>query len=413
MFVAAAVAVVAVQVPETVTCHLLVVPGQGTDPVRVPHDGFVTAVRVRETEAVREGDVLFAIRVDTVGDRAGELRSVTVQLEGARESLANAARRYERQRLADADEEQRLVLHGDALARRAEGMTGVQAIKRRENTTALEMVREQIGSLTREEGFRQKARAFALEEIERGTRLNRSNMISIHEYSSLKLEAEKSGFELERVVRELSTARFKSLQLKAEQEGQEAEWNLKMEQLEADRKENASALAKLRHQAGVAESEYEEQRRALHEQMAKSSARIAALTGQLGQSTADQVLVKAPYAGIVLRLRVRSSGSFVRSGDVLCELAGTKGKVVAELTVPENGVGRVRPRPGGEAPLRRLPLRARSGARYGRVRVGEPGKRRQGRRRGGRHQGRGPGGRHQDRRPGLPGSSTWTRRRSW
>ena len=86
-----------------------------------------------------------------------------------------------------------------------------------------------------------------------------------------------------------------------------------MEQLEADRKENAAALTRLRHQAGVAEGECDEQRRALHEQMATSSARIAALTGQLGQSTADQVLVRAPDAGIVLRLRVplpgRSSGA--------------------------------------------------------------------------------------------------------
>ena len=54
-------------------------------------------------------------------------------------------------------------------------------------------------------------------------------------------------------------------------------------------------------------------------------------------------MVAAPCAGTVLKLAVRSRGAVVQEGDVLAEVACGGERLQAELTLPQEGIGLVRP----------------------------------------------------------------------
>ena len=82
-------------------------------------------------------------------------------------------------------------------------------------------------------------------------------------------------------------------------------------------------------------------RRSLIETRAKACIRIAALRRELERSRDNEVSVPAPCPGTILRLQTKGNGSFVRTGDVLCELAPAGTGLQAELHVPPAGIGRI------------------------------------------------------------------------
>jgi multidrug efflux pump subunit AcrA (membrane-fusion protein) len=54
------------------------------------------------------------------------------------------------------------------------------------------------------------------------------------------------------------------------------------------------------------------------------------------------MLIRASCDGTVLRLRVTAGGAVVQNGDVLGDLVCSDEKLQAELSVPQNGVGRIK-----------------------------------------------------------------------
>jgi multidrug efflux pump subunit AcrA (membrane-fusion protein) len=58
--------------------------------------------------------------------------------------------------------------------------------------------------------------------------------------------------------------------------------------------------------------------------------------------TEQGLVVSAPCAGTVLRLRVGSPGAIVREGEILSELACAGHRLEAEFTLPQSGVPMVR-----------------------------------------------------------------------
>jgi membrane fusion protein len=84
----------------------------------------------------------------------------------------------------------------------------------------------------------------------------------------------------------------------------------------------------------------------------------------LVHSESNELSVPAPCAGAILRLRVKSPGAFVPEGEVLCELACAGERLQAELTVPQSGVGRLKPGQGVKLLYDAFPYQ-RYGVRYG------------------------------------------------
>jgi multidrug efflux pump subunit AcrA (membrane-fusion protein) len=128
VFASALVAAVAIRVPEVVSGPFTLVPIHGTDPVRASHNGRVVEVRTAEGSVVQRDAPIFVMQSEPVADRAAELETLRAQLRGARESGANAALQYDRQRRADLEEEGRLKA-------RLENLTRIVELKRQQLAT--------------------------------------------------------------------------------------------------------------------------------------------------------------------------------------------------------------------------------------------------------------------------------------
>lgn len=136
-FIAGALALVLVRVPETVAAPFVLAAERGADPVRTLHDGVVTSVRAGEAQTVDSGAVLFTISSEQVGDRAAERASLGASLSGGEARLANERQQYESQRRADEEELGRLQARLDAVASQT-------VLKERQAATAREIaVRQQ------------------------------------------------------------------------------------------------------------------------------------------------------------------------------------------------------------------------------------------------------------------------------
>jgi multidrug efflux pump subunit AcrA (membrane-fusion protein) len=371
LFAFAAVGSALIRLPETVVCPFVLVPREGLDPVRASSDGFVVDVRVADAQGVEKDQQLFVIRSDAMADRSGELQALQVQLTGAQGSLANATKKYATQRLADEEEERKLKARAAHLSSKSAGTRAIQKLQREIAQTGLAIAGYAVDSIKEEITLKDRARAFAQQTLGKATKLYDANAMSELEYFQIRLEAERNNVAVHQSSRELEAAKFKMDQLKSQLESQNAESKLALEQLAIDSKENEAALAKLLRQMQIAEGDHVELERSLGETMDKSRLRIAVLTKELVGSQAGEVSVTAPRAGTVLRLRVKGSGAFVRTGDVLCELAGAAAQLQAELIVPQSRMGRITAGQRVRLLYDAFPFQ-RYGIRYGSVRWASP-----------------------------------------
>jgi membrane fusion protein len=120
LFVVAIVALFVVRVPETVTANFVLAPVRDADPIKALHPGIVSQVNVVEAQVVREGDLLFVVASELVGDRMSERRTIDARLAGGNNRQANEKVKYENQQRADEQERQRLEQRLAALQRQAE-----------------------------------------------------------------------------------------------------------------------------------------------------------------------------------------------------------------------------------------------------------------------------------------------------
>jgi HlyD family secretion protein len=339
----AAVGSVVIQLPETVASPFVLAPQDGTDPVRAPRDGLIQAVHATDTQSVYKGEVLFLLRSEVTGNRAGELAALQVQLDGARESLENAKKKRAKERRAEEEEVQRLQTRIAHLTRKRQGTAAAQALQRQTVEIDLRLGRERLEHLTQEVRFKQRVRALARDSLARGAKLRQSNALSELDYLNLQLDVDRATLEQEQSQRELKSAGLREGQLQAQLDTQKAEFQLVLDQLQTERHEAEAALAKLRLQIEAAKNDYAELERSQKEAMQRNGIRVVALQRELDTSTGDLVQLMAPCAGTVVRLRVKAGGTFVRAGDILCELAAADDPLQAELAVPPSGVGRLQP----------------------------------------------------------------------
>ena len=307
IFAAAAVAVLIVRVPETVIAHFVLVPRTGTDPVRAPRRGQVTAVRVQEGDTVARGAPLVAVRSDPVSDLSAELTTLRAQLRGAAESEQNTRAAYVSHR--SADEQSRVMLEA------------------------------QLASLDRSITIKKRQRQLSEDLAASFKKGYDRGLISGDDYTARELEAQRV----------------------AEDESH----------TEGDRAQTAASIEKLRSDSAASEAEYRENLRRLAQDQEQARIRIAAVTQQLTQSAGSEQVIVSPCTGTVLRLSVRASGAVVGDGESLAEVACSDQRLEAELTVPQAGIGRIRPGQPVKLLYDAFPYQ-RFGVRRGRIRWVSP-----------------------------------------
>jgi membrane fusion protein len=371
VFVVAALGSVVIRLPETVVCSFVLVPREGLDPVRASSDGVVIAVRVADAQAVAKGQELFVISSDSTADRSGELSTLQLQIAGAKSGLVNARKKYDGERLSADLEAARLKTRGAYLKRKTASTQLLQQTQEQITRADLNIAEAVVASIKEEITLKERASAHAKRTLEKAVKLYADHSMSELEYFQVQLEAERANVAVRQIQRELEAARLKVSQLKGQNTTQKMEGQMALEQLANESQENATALARLGRQQQVAEAAYAELGRTLQETIDKNRVRLEVLQKELDQSQGGEVVVTAPRAGSMLRLRTKSAGTFVRSGEVLCELAGEGDRLQAELTVPQSGMGLIAPEQRVRLLYDAFPYQ-RYGIRYGTVRWTSP-----------------------------------------
>lgn len=362
---------IVVTLPETVSGPFVLVPLQGTDPIRAARGGTVTAVRVREGQAVARGDPMFVIRSSSVGDRAAELGGLETQLLGGPEERRNARQKYESQRRSDEEENDRLERRAAHLSRKLEENRAIRAVRQERFRADLEIQRNTIDITLKETEFKRTEYALARELAERFERYHKEGAISWLDYKNRELEMTKLGVEVQQLERSLETARLRLNQLGAEQETWEKEWRLGVADLEAEGRELRTSLEQLHQAKAGRDAEYREVERRLTEEASKARIRAGALRDDLGGSRGGDLSLPAPCGGTLLRLTIKSAGAVVQEGEFLGELACAGERLQAEVLAPQSGVGLIKPGQPVKLLYDAFPYQ-RYGMRYGTIRWVSP-----------------------------------------
>jgi membrane fusion protein len=303
LFVIGATAAVVVRVPERVSGTFVLVPVRGTDPLRAAREGVIAEVRATEGSSVATGTPLFVIRSEPVGDRSATLRTLETQIAGSGAALANAERQYASGRSADEAELHRL--------------------------------ESRLAYLSRAIASKGKQRALA-DDV--ATKLHTGyarGVVSGTEYTIQQLAAEQLGADVASA--------------------------------ESDQADTRQMLVKLRSEMEARRVQYVE----LARQLAASTEAVRIQAAALGADTANRsgglLAVRAPCAGTVLQLRVRSPGAVVQAGETLGEIACARAPLQADLQITQEGLALVRPGQGVKLMYDAFPYQ-RFGARGGTVR---------------------------------------------
>ncbi|HMV48258.1 MAG TPA: HlyD family efflux transporter periplasmic adaptor subunit [Blastocatellia bacterium] len=277
-FVLGAIASVAITMPEKVTAQFVLVPVRGADPVKATRSGVVAEVLTAEGRTVAKGDVIVTLKSDSAGDRTAEMQTVQTRLAGAGESAVNARARNEQQRLADEQEIRRL---GD----RVKHLDTLIAAKRKQ----LALTKQMTDSFEK---------------------LYREGIASQAQLIAKQIEDSELSADIERLV--------------------------------ADQNDTRAELEKWRLEMSARQTEFRENERKFKEETKTNEIRAGALQAALVNTDGNQVRLIAPCSGTILKLRVKDGGAVVNEGETVAELACGGEQLVAELTVPEAGIGKLK-----------------------------------------------------------------------
>jgi membrane fusion protein len=302
MTVLLVLAALVVHVPETVTGRFTLVPVNGTDPVRTLKEGIVIDVRVRESDTVSQGAPLFVLRSSAALERGTERRTLETT------SRVNA---------------ERLVI-----------LRTERAVRDRADEAELERLHGRIGFLERQ--IKSKERRLAL----------------LREIADSSRDGAARG----------ALARFEASRLELDYRTLEEELSAANNELAESRED----ISRVQREQRLRELEFDQARRTLEESLETQGIRLSSLRSDLVDITDSGVVLKAPCAGTVLRLRVNAPGAVVREGDMLGELACRGEKLQAELALPQNGVPLVQPGQGVKLKFDAFPYQ-RYGVRFGEV----------------------------------------------
>jgi len=366
LVIAAVIGAVVIHVPETVSSPFLLVPGRGVDPIRAARAGRVTEVRVDEGATVTKGQTLFVIRSAAVGDQSAEMAALETQLRGATSARANARDKHESQQRAAEEEARRLAERRTHFTERMDNHRAVRQSREAKYQTSLRIAESEVVSARAEMEFKRQHLAVAREIGARYKKGYENSYLSWQEYMRAALDATKLAVDLEQLQRQLEIAVLKIAQLRAEHETEETEWKITMAQLETEQKDVKAATEKLRHESHARMAEHRELDRRLLEDTEKATIRTTAVRGALGDAQGDRFSVLAPCAGPVLRLAVKRQDAVVQEGDVLSELVCSGERLEAELHLPPNGIGKVKPGQGVKLRYEAFPYE-RYGVRYATV----------------------------------------------
>lgn len=111
--------------------------------------------------------------------------------------------------------------------------------------------------------------------------------------------------------------------------------------LEGDREQTLAARARLRFDTEARSADLRDRLRRLDLETRDASSRLTALRAA-GASSGATLAITSPCRGTLLHASIQRVGAVVQQGEALADIACAGGRVRAEVTLPSNGIARVR-----------------------------------------------------------------------
>lgn len=321
----AALVIVFVPFPESVTSPFVLKPTTGLEPLQAPRNGIIEQVYVTDGSTVKTGDALFVLRSDELRTLASEQTDLRREIAVNRAGLARLQAEAVTHRLVDPlalAELEQLRNHTDAALSTPDavaGLTSASALQDEEYRLQLANAKQRVARLRASLPLAEQQLATAR------TLLDRLEQAYNNKRSATELEVIRQRYEYQQAQLELQRLPF---------ELQEAETDL-AELKNAHRLAiNAAVLATVNRAAEI---------RQLELAIAAGEERLAALDQELTHATGDRLTVVAQRDGVISDLTVRQSGAVVERGSMLCQLAQPGADIQAELQLPEKAVGLLHP----------------------------------------------------------------------
>lgn len=323
----AALVIVLVPFPESVTSPFVLKPTAGMEPMQAPRDSIIEEVLVTDGSSVEAGTVLFVLRSDELRKLATERTDLRREIAGNQAKLARLQAEAVAHRLVDpaalAELERLRVYTATALTTdpgtALTDFTSVNALQDEEFRLKLANAEQRVARLRALLPLARQQLATARELLDKLERAyNNKRSATELEVIRQRYEYQQAQLELQRVPFELKEAEAELAALKTSQ------------QLAV----NAAVLATVNRAAEI---------RQLELAIAAGEERLAALEQELVHADGDRLTVVAPRAGVVFDLAVRQPGAVVERGNTLCQLAQPGADIQAELHLPEKAVGLLHP----------------------------------------------------------------------
>lgn len=266
-----------IRLPVTVSGRFALVPARGADPLRAPRAGVVSHVAAGEGALVEQGALLFRLRSELAGDRAGEVAALSITLRGADQRRENERARARSQAEADRDE--------------------------------LSGLRRRAASLSRELTLAERKADLAAKVVEHARTAHQEGLVAYDEVQTKELGAAQAELDLVR--------------------------------LRSEREQAAISAERLVHEMEVKERALAEVLRALAEEASRARVRLDTLRAAPAAAEGNELRLDAPCAGTVVRLHARAPGAVVAEGEALAELSCAGEELRAEIAVADRGMGLV------------------------------------------------------------------------
>ncbi|MEM1395374.1 MAG: HlyD family efflux transporter periplasmic adaptor subunit [Cyanobacteria bacterium P01_H01_bin.150] len=302
--------------------------------------GSVKAVKVKEGDTVKAGQVLLELESDILETdlqqtqaKLSGLQNQKAQLDILKNQLSSTISIQEQQNQSQALEKTAQVQQA---RQNLDAKQSAYRLQKLEKQALINQVQQQIKTNSNEQLFAQKRLGIDSKRVSRFSRLVKDGAVSENQVDQLRKEQQESR---RRYDRTLSDAKQAQLRLAEET----SRYHASMNQLSADIEQ---AKLRLKEQQNSYQSLLQTAKLSIlrtQEQLKDTSAQISATESQIAQTNSQiaslklqlqQRVVRSPIDGIIFELPVSKPGEVLQPGQRIAQIAPKNTGVVLKASIP-------------------------------------------------------------------------------
>ncbi|AFZ00979.1 HlyD family efflux transporter periplasmic adaptor subunit [Calothrix sp. PCC 6303] len=315
------------KVDETGNARGRIEPKGATQKLDSSVSGSVIAVRVKEGETVRAGQILLELESDVLKT---QLKEVQTKLEGEKNRLAQldllenqlllSIRVQEQQNQSQQREKTAQLNQAKQVLDAKQSTYNLQKLEKK---SLVNQAQQQIISAQNDEKSVQKRLNIDTKQVERFSKLIDSGAVSTTQVDNLKKEEEESKRLYEKAQSDIKqaelnlvqeTSRYQTTINQLESDIKQANLRLQEEQSSYQSLQKTGKLTLLKSQEQL--RDLQSQITAMRSQIAQSSSQVTSVEIQLGQR-----ILRSPVDGTIFTLPVTKPGSVVEAGETIAQIA--------------------------------------------------------------------------------------------